>query len=161
MCHIAGTRELLYCLHSGISSGPVEPGSAASSPTSFSLAFWMYESTLRTPHFWSTLHFSDNLWGGAKMFQQVKTCVAGDHLLSSEEHTVLVWELPFFLQVLPWWTGSSPTALLCHDLRPSPWHPCWWMRTSSGLWESAAPRPRAPATSRRSSSTTPPHCTCL
>lgn len=40
----------------------------------------MYGSTLRTPHFWSTLHFSDNLWDGAKMFQQVKTCLAGHHL---------------------------------------------------------------------------------
>uniref|UniRef100_A0A8C5TTD8 Pleckstrin 2 n=1 Tax=Malurus cyaneus samueli TaxID=2593467 RepID=A0A8C5TTD8_9PASS len=36
--------------------------------------------SLQTPHFWSTLHFSDNLWDGAKMFQLVKTCMAGDHL---------------------------------------------------------------------------------
>lgn len=42
----------------------------------------MYGSTLRTSDFWSTLHFSDNLWDGAKIFLQVKTCVVGDHLPS-------------------------------------------------------------------------------
>lgn len=50
------------------------------SPTPFSLALWIYGSTRRTPHFWSTLHFIDSLHDGAKMFQQMKTCVAGDHL---------------------------------------------------------------------------------
>lgn len=40
----------------------------------------MYGSTLKPPHFWSTFHFFDNIWDGAKMFQQAKTCVAGDHL---------------------------------------------------------------------------------
>lgn len=82
ICHTAGTREPLYCLHAGISCGIAQwnPAVQPSSPAPFSLALWLYGSTLRTPHFWSTLHFSDNLWDGAKMFQQVKTCVTGDHL---------------------------------------------------------------------------------
>lgn len=77
-CHTAGTRELLYCLQSGISSGPVGPGSAAKLSNTFltcSLDVWKHT---KTPDFWSTLYFSDTLWDGAKMFLPVKAYVAGD-----------------------------------------------------------------------------------
>lgn len=96
-----------------------------------------------------------------KCFVKGRPVMAGDISLTLEEWVALVWELPFSLQALPWWTGSSPTTLLCHGLRLSPWPPCWWRRTSPSPWEPAALRPCATATSQSSSSTTPPRCTCL
>lgn len=163
ICHIAGTRELLTVLPPYWDKlWPSGTWHCSQALQHLSLLLFGCMEAHFELHAFGQLCVSLTIFGMVlKRFSKWKPVWQETICLSSEEHPVLVWELPFFLQVLPWWTGSSPTALLCLDSRLSPWHRCWWMRTSSGPWGSAARRPRAPATPRRSSSMTPPHCTCL